>query len=239
MKTRGEWVSIPTLMQRENKKIKFLIFDILGTIFPWKESFRFLNLFSQLQLRPRLPEDELRGLLRGRIDSFFKDGKTALQRFFQDAYRLNGLKEAALTVERFEETLIKEAEIHPKAHEVLQQLSRDYTLLVCSDTTGETRKMVEKSGIKKYFTREFYSNELHLTKSKELYELVVKSFPGSVPAQYVSIGDSLRSDIAYPKSLGMKTVWVRNEALGFYDVKPDYTVEDLAEVADAIKRINF
>ena len=137
----------------------------------------------------------------------------------------------------FEETLLKEAEIHPKAHEVLRRLSKEYTLLVCSDTTGETRKMVEKSGIKGYFTGEFYSNELHLTKSREFYELVVKSFPGSVPAQYVSIGDSLRSDIAYPKSLGMKTIWVRNEALGPYDVKPDYVVEDLTDIVDAIKRM--
>ena len=224
------------MMRAENKKKIFLIFDILGTIFPWKESFRFLNLFSQLKLRPRLPEDELRGLLRNRIDSFFKDGKTALQRFFQDAYWLNSPEEAALAVEMFEETLLREAEIHPKAHEVLQQLSRDYTLLVCSDTTGETGKMVEKWRIKRYFTREFYSNELHLTKSKEFYELVVKSFPGSVPAQYVSIGDSLRSDIAYPKSLGMKTIWVRNEALGSDDAKPDYTVDDLADIADLLKK---
>jgi len=133
--------------------------------------------------------------------------------------------------------LLREAEIHPKAHEVLQQLSKDYTLLVCSDTTGETRKMVEKSGIKRYFTGEFYSNELRLTKSKEFYELVVKSFPGSVPAQYVSIGDSLRSDIAYPKGLGMKTIWVRNEALGSYDVKPDCVIEDLAQVIEAVKII--
>jgi len=227
------------MMQAENKKVKYCIFDVLGTIFPWKESFRFLNLFSQLKLRPRLPEEELKELLRSRIDSFFKDGKTALQGFFQEAYWLNGPKEAALAVEMFEETLLKEADIHPKAHGVLQKLSRDYTLLVCSDTTGETRKMVEKSGIKGYFTGEFYSNELHLTKSKEFYELVVESFPGSVPAQYVSIGDSLRSDIAYPKGLGMKSIWVRNEALGPYDAKPDYTVEDLAEVADVIKRINF
>jgi len=223
------------MMQVENEKTEYCIFDVLGTIFPWKESFRFLNLFSQLRLSSRLPEDKLKGLIRSRIDSFFEDGKTALQRFFQDAYWLNSPKEAALAVEMFEEELLKEAEIHPKAHEVLRQLSRDYTLLVCSDTTGETRKMVEKSGIKKYFTSEFYSNELHLTKSKEFYELVVKSFPSSVPAQYVSIGDSIRSDILYPKSLGMKTIWVRNEALGSYDAKPDHTVDDLAEVADLLK----
>jgi len=226
------------MMQGENKKIKFLLFDVLGTIFPWKESFRFLNLFNQLKLRPRLPEDELKGLLRNRIYSLFKDGKTALQGFFQEVYQLNSPKEAALAVEMFEETLLREAEIHPRAHEVLQQLSRDYTLLVCSDTTGETRKMVEISGIKGYFTGEFYSNELHLTKSKEFYELVVKSLPGSVPAQYVSIGDSLRSDIAYPKGLGMKTIWVRNEALGSYDVKPDYVIEDLAQVIEAVKIIS-
>ncbi len=225
-------------MQGENKKIKYCVFDVLGTIFPWKESFRFLNLFSQLKLRPKLSEDELKKLLRKRIHSFFKDGKTALQRFFQDAYRLNGPKEAALAVDMFEEVLLKEVEIHPKAHEVLRQLSRDYQLLVCSDTTGETRKMVEKSGIKRYFTGEFYSNELHLTKSKEFYELVLKSFPGSMPGQYVSIGDSLRSDIAYPKSLDMKTIWVRNEALGPYDVKPDYVIEDLAQVIEAVKIIS-
>jgi FMN phosphatase YigB (HAD superfamily) len=220
-----------------NVQIRYCAFDILGTIFPWKESFRFLNLFGQLKLRPRLPEEELKRLLRNRIDSFFKDGKTALQGFFQDAYWLNGPKEAAFVVKMFQEMLLKEAEIHPKAHEVLKQLSRDYKLLLCSDTTGETRKMVKKSGIKGYFTREFYSDELHLTKSKEFYELVVKSFPGSVPAQYVSIGDSLRSDIAYPKSLGMKTIWVRNEALDPYDVKPDYMIEDLAQVVEIIEGI--
>ena len=226
------------MTQAENAKIRYCIFDVLGTIFPWKESFRFLELLSRLNLKPKLSVAELKGLLRDRIDSIFRKGKEGLQEFIRDAYLLGGADEVTMAAEMFEEKLLSEAEIHPEADRVLRQLSREYGLLVCSDTTGATRRMVRKAGIKRYFVKEFYSNELHLTKSKEFYKLVIQSFPGSAASQFVSIGDSLKSDIAYPKSIGMKTIWVRNEALGFYDIKPDYVAEDLAEVAEAIKRIS-
>lgn len=226
------------MTQAETARIRYCVFDVLGTIFPWKKSFRFLKLFSQLDLKPKLSKGELKGLLRDRIDPIFRKGKVGLQEFIQDAYMLGGADEATLAADMFEEKLLSEAEIHPDADRVLRQLSREYGLLVCSDTTGATRRMVMKAGIQQYFTKEFYSNELHLTKSKKLYRLIMQSFPGAAASQFVSIGDSLKSDIGHPKSIGMKTIWVRNEALGFLDVKPDYVVEDLAEVAEAIKRLS-
>jgi len=215
--------------------IRYCILDIIGTVFPWKESFRFHYLFSRLNLKPRLSEAELRRLLRERIESLFVEGKEGLRRLVEEAYVTDSVEDATSAVALFDEVLLAEAEIHPKAEDILNRLSLDYTLIVSSDTTGTTRKMVERSGIARYFAKEFYSDELHMTKSKEFYGHILESFPGSSPPEFVSVGDGLRSDIAYPKRLGMKTIWVKNEALGTYDVEPDYVIEDFAQVVDAVR----
>jgi len=215
--------------------IKYCIFDVIGTIFPWKESFRFISLLEGIGLRSRLPEPELRKLFSAEIEEIFRS-QEGFQDFIVKAYGVERRETPGL-VDRFDELLTREAEVHPKAETTLRELSEGHCLLVCSDTTGSTKVMLERAGLRTYFQGEYYSNEMHVTKTGGLYGMILKSRPSARPREFVSIGDSARTDVAIPKGMGMRTIWIRNEALGKCQVEPDITVEDLGEVARAVENL--
>lgn len=212
--------------------IKYCIFDVIGTIFPWKESFRFISLLGRLGLKSRLPESELRQLFSAEIEKIFRS-QEGFQDLIMKAYGVEW-RETSELIDRFDELLTSEAEVHPRAEATLRELSKDRCLLVCSDTTGSTKIMLEKAGLRTYFKGEYYSNEMHVTKTGGLYGMILKSRPSARAEEFVSIGDSARTDIVIPKGIGMKTIWIRNEALGTCQVEPDVTVADLGEVAGAV-----
>jgi FMN phosphatase YigB (HAD superfamily) len=200
-------------------------------LFPWKESFRFLHLFKGIGLKSELSEEELRQFFYTKIKKIFRSEKE-FSNFIIEAFGVKS-EEVQRVIKQFDELLLKEAIIHPKAELILQELSRKYSLLVCSDTTGSTKNMLENAGLRKYFKREFYSNEIHLTKEDGLHEVILQTFSNAKPYEFVSIGDS-NSDIAVPKKIGMKTIWIRNQALGLPQVEPDIVVNDLGEVIEAV-----
>jgi len=212
--------------------IKYCIFDVIGTIFPWKESFRFISLLGRLGLKSELPDPELRRLFSAEIEEIFRS-QEGFQDFIVKAYGVEW-RETPDLIDRFDELLSSEAEVHPKAEATLRELSEGRCLLVCSDTTGSTKGMLEKAGLRAYFKGEYYSNEMHVTKTGGLYGMIIESRPSARPGEFVSIGDSARTDIAIPKGIGMRTIWIRNEALGTCQVEPDVTVDDLGEVARAV-----
>jgi len=215
--------------------IKYCIFDVIGTIFPWRESFRFNNLLEGIGLRSRLPEPELRKLFSAEIEEIFKS-QEGFQDYIVKAYGVER-RETPELIDRFDELLAREAEVHPRAKATLRELSEGRCLLVCSDTTGSTKVMLERAGLRSYFKGEYYSNEMHVTKSGGLFGMILESRPSARSEEFVSIGDSARTDIAIPKGMGMRTIWIRNEALGTCQVEPDVTVEDLGEVARAVETL--
>jgi len=215
--------------------VKYCIFDVIGTIFPWKESFRFISLFEGLGLKGALPGPELRLLFSAKIEEIFRS-QEGFQDFIVKAYGVER-RETPDLIDRFDELLAREAEVHPRAEATLRELSEGRCLLVCSDTTGSTKIMLERAGLRAYFQWEYYSNEMHMTKTGGLFNAILGSHPSARPEEFVSIGDSARTDIAIPKGIGMKTIWIRNEALGKPQVEPDVTVEDLGEVARAVEAL--
>ena len=212
--------------------IKYCIFDVIGTLFPWKDSFRFLNLLGGLGLKSGLSDQELNELCSSRIESLFRS-QEGFQDFIVEAYGVE-LKETLGIIRRFDDLLISEAGLHPNAETTLRELAKGHCLLVCSDTTGSTKGMLEKARLRGYFQAEFYSNEMHVTKSGGLFRAILDSYPSTRPEEFVSIGDSARSDIAVPKGMGMRTIWIRNEALGTFEVEPDIAVDDLGAVTRAV-----
>ena len=54
------------------------------------------------------------------------------------------------------------------------------------------------------------------------------------PCDAVFVGDRLHDDIAGAKELGMRAVWVRNDVVPPYDVEPDATIDQLAELVGVV-----
>ena len=57
---------------------------------------------------------------------------------------------------------------------------------------------------------------------------------GVEPAQAVFVGDRLHDDVAGATALGMRTVWVRNDAVPRADVEPDAVIDELAELVAVV-----
>jgi len=59
---------------------------------------------------------------------------------------------------------------------------------------------------------------------------------GVEPERSVFVGDRLLDDVHGAQSLGMRGVWIRNDAVPGYDVTPDAVVDDLSELVDVVDR---
>ena len=57
---------------------------------------------------------------------------------------------------------------------------------------------------------------------------------GVSPADAVFVGDRLHDDVGGAAALGMRTVWVRNDAVPAADVEPDAVVDELTELVAVI-----
>ena len=58
---------------------------------------------------------------------------------------------------------------------------------------------------------------------------------GVAPVTAVFVGDRLWDDVFGAQQLGMRTIWVRNEVVPFYDVEPDAVVDELGEVLGVVE----
>jgi putative hydrolase of the HAD superfamily len=57
---------------------------------------------------------------------------------------------------------------------------------------------------------------------------------GTTADNAVFVGDRRHDDISGAKAIGMRTVWLRNDLVPGYDVEPDATIDELAELPAVI-----
>ncbi len=121
------------------------------------------------------------------------------------------------------------------APRVLEALAERYALGVIANQTDGLKERLEGFGILRYFTHIVSSWDVRLEKPDvRIFEYALRT-AGCLPADACMIGDRLDNDIAPAKSVGMKTVWIRQ---GFGRLRrprddadtPDHTVETLSEL---------
>lgn len=126
-------------------------------------------------------------------------------------------------------------ELYADAPDVLRFLSNTYELGVIANQTDGLRERLERFGILPYFTYVISSWDVQVMKPDiRIYEYALKT-ANCLPHEAVMIGDRLDNDIAPAKSVGMKTVWVKQ---GFGSIQtplsaedtPDYTIAHLSEL---------
>ena len=109
-------------------------------------------------------------------------------------------------------------------------------------TPGTTfRTYLANNRMLEYFDTLTFSDEVKMSKpAKEIFLMTLRSL-NAAPGQTVHVGDSIRNDVAGARKCGLKTVWIT----GFSErddpsdpaTEPDETVDDLAAVVPAIKRL--
>jgi len=215
--------------------IKYIIFDLNGTLvigsYPsWREVFE-----NKLGLERKGREEEELSLERLRLMA------KGARSFEEVLLRLYGVKNPREIKGRAFELYTSSLGLRENTVDVLEKLEKKYRLILCSDTTGVAKEVVKKFNIKKYFTRLFYSCELGFLKSeRKFWSEVLSNFPSSEPSEFLVIGDSPRTDIYWPKKLGMHTILIRSaisspddyveKPTGSIEEKPEYTIETLKDI---------
>ena len=109
-------------------------------------------------------------------------------------------------------------------------------------TPGTTfRTYLANNGMLEYFDILTFSDEVKMSKpAREIFLLTLRSL-ASEPRQTVHVGDSIRNDVAGARECGLKTVWItgfsEREDSSDPTTEPDETVDELAAVVPAIRRL--
>ncbi len=123
------------------------------------------------------------------------------------------------------------------AVELLEELSRKYRLYLVSNGTAVVQdSRIKIAGIEKYFDEIFISQEVGYNKPSPLYfEKVFKSIPNFKKAETIILGDSLSSDMAGGRAVGIKTC-LFGKTDKFSDLV-DYRIEKLSNFVDILENI--
>lgn len=125
--------------------------------------------------------------------------------------------------------------LYPGVEQLLHTLSKRYKLGIIANQVAGTKKRLENWGIRQYFDVIVASAEEGCEKpDPRIFEIALDRAKCN-PNEAAMIGDRLDNDIVPAKSLGMKTVWVRQGFARFQCVseeaeKPDYTIDSITEI---------
>lgn len=115
-----------------------------------------------------------------------------------------------------------------ETRQVLDALRATHGLYVASTSDHEPLMLdIERNGIN--VNGVFTSESLRLYKPRaEFYESILAAL-NLGPEEAVFVGDSVIDDVAGPRAVGLRTIWVNRKGarLGHGDPAPDYEVPDL------------
>lgn len=176
-------------------------------------------------------EDENLKVLRAWAPTYRKES-------WLQALRTHGVDDEALAVElgeTFPTHRRKRHIVYDDARAALEHLGRSYRLgLLTNGASDLQREKIEGAGLARYFDDIVISGDVGVGKpSSRIYEIMLSRLKVT-PQQAVMIGNSLRSDVAGARKVGMKTIWVNRTGDARIDgIAPDLEVSDLAELASA------
>ncbi len=126
----------------------------------------------------------------------------------------------------------------PDARRVLHALrDRGLRTGLLSNTHWPRRQHEEwlaRDGLLDLLDARVYTSDLDFVKPHPAAFAAVLNDVGVDPERAVFVGDRLWDDIRGAKSIGMRAVWIRNDAVPGYDIEPDATVDELAELVGVV-----
>ena len=121
----------------------------------------------------------------------------------------------------------------PRTEKTLKKLRKEgYKLGLMTNTESIMAKKIEdKLNLKYYFDYLGYSFEMKAVKpSSKTFKTVLAKL-GVKPSEAIMVGDSLRSDIAGAKAVGMHTCYLeRRKKLPVEGLDPDYKIHSIEEI---------
>ena len=126
------------------------------------------------------------------------------------------------------------------AEELLEELSKKYSLYLASNGTAIVQSgRIKSSGIKKYFKEIFVSENVGYNKpDKRFFDYCFSRINDFSPSETIIVGDSLSSDILGGSNAGIRTIWFnKNYMKNDIGVIVDKEVYSLREIPDVVKNM--
>lgn len=125
--------------------------------------------------------------------------------------------------------------VYPDAAEVLEKLSKKYSLGIIANQSLGGEKRLEERGLRRFFDTVTLSAETGYSKPDPAIFRIALESAGCRPENAAMIGDRFDNDIPPAARLGMTTVRViRGMFAKYYVIKngspPDYTIGELCEL---------
>jgi len=93
---------------------------------------------------------------------------------------------------------------------------------------------LRRDGIADLLDARVYTSDLdHVKPHPEAFRALL-SVIDVQPEAAVFVGDRLWDDVNGARQLGMRTIWIRNDEVPFYDVVPDAVVDELGDVVGVV-----
>ena len=207
------------------KNIKWLFFDIGGTLADETESLRRrakLTAEMQTALGNPCTQEELENAMR--------KSASMGNSYFSGACEMLGLT-GMVPYDAIGEKLYSDAAF------VLEKLAKKYRLGIIANQPMGTENRLSDYGIRDYFSVVLSSEEEGISKpNPEFFRRAILR-AGCLPSEAYMIGDRPDNDIAPAKALGMHTVRIRQGLGGLMPVlkeeaRADYTVDSLTELLE-------
>ncbi len=133
---------------------------------------------------------------------------------------------------------------HEAASAILAQLKAAHYRIGLISNTDMTpgvlfREYMERLDILKYFDVLTFSDEAGYPKpAREIFEMTSAAL-GIGPLRTVHVGDHFVNDVVGAQGVGMKAIWIRNDAgsAGSEDGLADATIDDLGETTEAVRAL--
>lgn len=129
--------------------------------------------------------------------------------------------------------------LYEDAYDVLKVLHNKYKIGIIANQLAGSEERIKHWGIDRFIDAVFASAELGISKPDiGIFEHALNT-TCACPQESVMIGDRLDNDILPAKSLGMKTIWIK-QGFGKYQkirndsYKPDAVIESLSEILEII-----
>ena len=209
------------------KNIKFVFFDVGYTLINEDD------VWSH-RCREQAETDEAKALHLTAEDIYNEIVAASLAHLPQ--YRTVVQKYNFKQVARYRHDLEK---LYPEAKNVLEQLSRKYRLGIIANQADGLVERLEKEVIAHYFTTIVSSFDCQASKpDRKIFENALARAE-CAPHEAVMIGDRLDNDVFPAKSIGMKTVWIKQGFGGLQPIlndayTPDKQVSNLTELLELL-----
>lgn len=223
--------------------IKYLLFDLDGTILDFHKGERrafiaTINEFTNYELS----DDEilLFSDINERLFNEYASGKMKRiefqeKRFYEISKHLNINIDCSLANKFFINTLKYTSDVYDDAIDILNYLSKKYTLLIASNgITNVQSQRLASASLLALFNKIYASEEIGANKPDiKFFDYIFNDLNDYDKSKYIIIGDRLETDILGGINANIKTVLInRDNVTG--DIIPDYEIFSLNELKNIL-----